>query len=152
MLFPQPSYILTLTSAFSLHLSPVTPYLSVEPLVGTCTGDILHVPQNSLALVYLHSIPCWDLTSCPPHPPLQLPNASGMHLRNVLREEEFSGKGTWRGVLLLLIKHDRKGSGLSDPDRKQVVSTPSPRVLVLCHCWSQLNVQFLDFLHTQLVV
>lgn len=91
MLFPQPSYILTLSSAFSLPLSPVTPYLSVEPLVGTYTSDILHVPQNSLALVYLHSIPCWDLTSCPPHPPpiAQLVwNAS---------EECIEGRSLWEG-------------------------------------------------------
>lgn len=43
---PQPSYILSLSSAFSLPLSlSVTPCLSAAPFVDICSDYILYVPQ-----------------------------------------------------------------------------------------------------------
>lgn len=47
------------------------------------------------------------------------------------------------GVLSLFIKHDRRGPGFSDQDRKQIASTHTSKDLV-CH-QSKLSVQFLDF-------
>lgn len=97
-------FVFSFLSPLSLTVAPC---LSAAPFVGTCSDYILHVPQILYPPVYLHSIPCWDLTSCPPPPPL--PNSSGMHLRNVLREEEFPGRGMG-GHCCCFVKHDGKGS------------------------------------------
>lgn len=55
-----------------------------------------------------------------------------MRLRNVLREEEFSGEGHGGG-LLLLIQHDKETRVLRSR-WKQVASSHGARVLVLHHC------------------
>lgn len=60
-------FVFSFLSPLSLTVAPC---LSAAPFVGTCSDYILHVPQILYPPVYLHSIPCWDLTSCPPPPPI----------------------------------------------------------------------------------
>lgn len=94
---------------FPLSLS-VAPCLSAAPFVGICSDYILHVPQILYPPVYLHSIPCWDLTSCPPHPP-----PIAQLLWNASQECLEGGGVPWEGDVggghcCCFIKHDGKGS------------------------------------------
>lgn len=69
-----------------------------------------------------HSLLGFDLLSSIPSPP-QLPNSSGMHLRNVLREEELPGRRTWeRGGCCSSIKLEGQGSRVCRPEQDQETS------------------------------
>lgn len=90
--------------------------------MGVCSVFSLYPEFLNPSTLTFHSLLGFDLLSSIPSPP-QLPNSSGMHLRNVLREEELPGRGTWeRGGCCSSIKLEGQGSRVCRPEQDQETS------------------------------
>lgn len=116
-------------------LSPFVPlcnsYLSVAPLwVSALTVFSLYPKFLTPSTLTFHSLLGFDLLSSMPPSHPRLPNSSGMHPRNVLREEEFPGRG-YGGRCCCSIKRDGNGSKVLRPEQEPDSLPHAPGALVL---------------------